>query len=86
MYTIIIVYIVSKVWAIMRKIKTAINATQIKHEIRTWYAFEGPLGEVLHNRRFFFAWKDGCLMGTYNTLEEATESLHREKGEKQTER
>jgi hypothetical protein len=33
------------------------------------------MGEVVHNRRFFFAWKEGCLMGTYNTLEEATESL-----------
>ena len=60
---------------IMSKIRTAINATQIKREIRTWYAFEGPLGEVVHNKQFFFAWKDGCLMGTYNTLEEAPESL-----------
>ena len=58
----------------MRK-KTNINTTKIKPEIRTWYAFEGPLGEVVHNKRFFFAWKEGCLMGTYNTLEEATESL-----------
>jgi hypothetical protein len=47
----------------------------IKPEIRTWYAFEGPLGDVIHNKRFFFAWKEGCLMGTYNTLEEATASL-----------
>jgi hypothetical protein len=44
-------------------------------EVRTWYPFEGPLGEVVHNKRFFFAWKEGCLMGTYNTLEEATKSL-----------
>ena len=42
---------------------------------QTWYAFEGPLGDVIHNGRFFFAWKEGCLMGTYNTLEEATASL-----------
>ena len=48
---------------------------QIKDEIRTWYRFERPLGEIIPNRRFFFAWKDGCLMGTYNTLEEATDSL-----------
>jgi|HubBroStandDraft_6_1064221.scaffolds.fasta_scaffold820299_1 hypothetical protein len=45
------------------------------HETRTWYAFEGPLGDVIHNRRFFFAWKEGCLVGTYSTLEEATASL-----------
>ncbi len=58
----------------MRK-EINISTTKIKPEIRTWYAFEGPLGEVVHNKRFFFAWKEGCLMGTYNTLEEATESL-----------
>jgi hypothetical protein len=59
----------------MRKIKNASNISPIKQEIRTWYAFEGPLGEVIHNQRFFFAWKEGCLMGTYNSLEEATASL-----------
>jgi hypothetical protein len=59
----------------MRKIENAPNISPIKPEIRTWYAFEGPLGDVIHNKRFFFAWKEGCLMGTYNTLEEATASL-----------
>ena len=59
----------------MRNTKTGIDATQVKREIRTWYAFEGPLGEVVHNKRFFFAWKDGCLMGTYSTLGEAMGSL-----------
>jgi hypothetical protein len=57
------------------KIKKGSNNSLIKPEIRTWYAFEGPLGDVIHNKRFFFAWKEGCLMGTYNTLEEATASL-----------
>ena len=59
----------------MRKIKNGSNISPVKPEIRTWYAFEGPLGDVIHNKRFFFAWKEGCLMGTYNTLEEATASL-----------
>ena len=59
----------------MRKIKNVSNISSVKPEIRTWYAFEGPLGEVIHNARFFFAWKEGCLMGTYDTLEEATASL-----------
>jgi hypothetical protein len=59
----------------MRKRKSTPNISPIKPEIRTWYAFEGPLGDVVHNKRFFFAWKEGCLMGTYNTLEEATASL-----------
>jgi hypothetical protein len=59
----------------MKNSKMSDKITQLKPEVRTWYAFEGPLGEVVHNKRFFFAWKEGCLMGTYNTLEEATESL-----------
>jgi hypothetical protein len=42
-------------------------------EIRTWYTFEGPLGA--HDRRCFFAWKEGCLVGTYNAFVDAMESL-----------
>ena len=59
----------------MRTMKPAINAAQIKPQIRTWYAFEAPLEEVVHHGRYFFAWNDGCLMGTYNSPEEGTESL-----------
>ena len=59
----------------MRKNKTTPTTSPTSHETQTWYAFEGPLGDVIHNGRFFFAWKEGCLMGTYNTLEEATASL-----------
>jgi hypothetical protein len=59
----------------MRTKSNAINAPQIKDEIRNWYAFEEPLGEVVHNTRYFFAWKDGFLVGSYNSLEEAMESL-----------
>lgn len=59
----------------MRKSKNASIILPTKPEIRTWYAFEGPLGDVIHNNRFFFAWKEGCLMGTYDTLEEAMASL-----------
>jgi hypothetical protein len=59
----------------MIKTKNSSPISPIKSEIRTWYAFEGPLGDVIHNKRFFFAWQEGCLMGTYNTLEEATASL-----------
>jgi hypothetical protein len=52
-----------------------VSAAQSNNLIRTWYAFEGSWGAVVHNKRFFFAWKEGCLMGTYNTLEDAMESL-----------
>jgi hypothetical protein len=64
----------------MRNTKTGIDATQVKREIRTWYAFEGPLGEVVHNKRFFFAWKDGCLMRTYRTLGRLWSHWRGEKG------
>ena len=30
--------------------KTQIDVPQVKREIRTWYAFEKPLGEVVHNK------------------------------------
>ena len=69
------IFIVTIVLRRMRKSKNASTLSRIKPEIRTWYAFEGALGDVIHNKRFFFAWKEGCLMGTYNTLEEATASL-----------
>ena len=39
------------------------------------YRYQGPLGKIVHNGRYFFASKDGLLLGTYNTLEEALESL-----------
>jgi hypothetical protein len=55
--------------------KHVMNAEQIKAEIRNWYAYQGPLGEVVCNGRYFFAWKDGCLIGTSKILEEVMESL-----------
>ena len=59
----------------MRKRKNTLNAAQIKAELWNSFAFEGPLGEVVYDARYFFAWKEGHLMGTYSTLKEATESL-----------
>lgn len=60
------------------------NVSPIKAEIRNWYTFDGPLGEVVHNAKHFFAWKDGILIGTYNTLGEATASLASGKAPKTT--
>jgi len=40
-----------------------------------WYAYQGALGEVTHDGRYFFARKDGFLIGTYSTLADALESL-----------
>jgi hypothetical protein len=39
------------------------------------YSYHGPLGEVSQSGRYYFAWKEGFLIGTYNTFEEAMESL-----------
>ena len=45
------------------------NAQPIKNDndIRNWHAFEGPLGDILHNGRSFFAWKEGRLIGLQNS-------------------
>jgi hypothetical protein len=74
----------SILFIIMRMRNVTINAAPIKAEIRNCYTFEGPLGEVVHNAKYFFAWKDGILIGTYNTLRQATASLASGKGPKTT--
>jgi hypothetical protein len=40
-----------------------------------WYPYQGALAEVTHDGRYFFARKDGFLIGTYSTLADALESL-----------
>ena len=40
-----------------------------------YYAYLGPLGQVVCDEVSFFASKDGFLIGTYNSYEEAMESL-----------
>jgi hypothetical protein len=44
-------------------------------DITDRYRYQGPFGKIVHNGRYFFASKDGLLLGTYNTFEEAMESL-----------
>ncbi len=46
-----------------------------KRATTTWYAYKGPLGKVVHKGQYFLVWKDGFLIGTSKTLEEAMESL-----------
>ena len=41
----------------------------------SYYAYLGPLGEVVRHGASFIASKDGFLIGTYNTFGEAMESL-----------
>ena len=40
-----------------------------------YYAYLGPLGQIVCDEVSFFASKDGFPIGTYNTYEEAIESL-----------
>jgi hypothetical protein len=65
----------SILFRLMSTIKNAIDTARISDEMRNWYAFEGPSGEVVYNARSFFAWKDEHLIGTYSTLKEAVEAL-----------
>ena len=65
---------------IMGNLKKAIAAARISDEILNWYAFEGPFGEVVHNGRYFFAWKEDILIGTYDTLKESVEALKPREG------
>jgi len=37
--------------------------------------YDGPLGEVVRHGRTFFAWKEGFLVGTYQTFDEAMKAL-----------
>jgi hypothetical protein len=46
-----------------------------KEATNSYYGYRGPLGEIVHQGTSFFARRDGFLIGTYNTLEEALESL-----------
>jgi hypothetical protein len=40
-----------------------------------YYAYLGPLGQVVCDQVSFFASKDGFPIGTYNSYDEAIESL-----------
>ena len=53
---------------------------QKKGKTMSYYAYVGPLGEVVRHGAPFIAARDGFLIGTYNTFGEAMESL-RGKGE-----
>lgn len=49
--------------------------TESKLSMEHWYAYRGYLGEVICNGQYFFAWKDGCLVGTSKKLEEVMKAL-----------
>ena len=39
------------------------------------YPYHGPLGGISRSGRCFFAWKEGFLIGTYRTFDEAREGV-----------
>ena len=39
------------------------------------YSYHGPLGEVSQSERRYSAWKDGHLIGTFETFEAVMEFL-----------
>ena len=53
----------------------AVKAKRKRPVANNQYTYQGSLGQVVDNGRYFFAWKDGVLIGTYNALEKAMESL-----------
>ena len=42
---------------------------------KDWYAYQGPLGDVVHKGAYFFASKDGFLIGSYETFDDAIAAL-----------
>jgi hypothetical protein len=46
-----------------------------KLQVSNRYVYQGPLGEIVEGNRYFFAWKDGHLLGTHRTFGEAMESF-----------
>ena len=48
---------------------------QKKGKTMSYYAYLGPLGEVVRHGASFIASRDGFLIGTHNTFGEAMESL-----------
>jgi hypothetical protein len=45
----------------------------------TYFVYQGPLGQVVRRGGIFFASKDGCPVGAYNTFEEAMNAFPEEK-------
>jgi hypothetical protein len=57
----------------MEPIEKGVDGELFKDE--SWRAYEGLLGEVVHIGQYFFAWRNGCRIGRYDTLREAMEVL-----------
>jgi hypothetical protein len=54
---------------------TAMKAVKVQPP-RDWQSFSLATGAVVYKGRHYFVWKQGCFIGTYETLDDAVESLH----------
>ena len=43
--------------------------------VRNWGTFAVPNGQVVYRGRYYFAWYGGLFVGTYDTLDDAVDSL-----------
>ena len=59
----------------VRAHRTPVFDYQKKGKTMSYYAYLGPLGEVVRHGASFIASRDGFLIGTYKTFGEAMESL-----------
>jgi hypothetical protein len=65
---------------IMRKTSDAIQSAQLNNKIRKLnrtdkHEYQGWLGGVVHKGPYFFASKDGTLIGAYKTFDDAMKAL-----------
>jgi hypothetical protein len=58
-------------------IVSLINTGAAAHAARKWETFTLPLGQVVNKGRYYFVWGRGRFIGTYQTLDDAVESLER---------
>jgi hypothetical protein len=53
------------------------NTGAATHTARKWETFTLPLGQIANKGRYYFVWCKGRFIGTYETLDDAVESLER---------
>ena len=53
------------------------NTGAAAHTARKWETFTLQLGQVVNKGRYYFVWCKGRFIGTYQTLDDAVESLEK---------
>lgn len=55
---------------------TRARSAETVRPVRDWSSFAVPNGHFVHRGRCYFAWSRGHFIGTYDTLDDAVESLN----------